>query len=269
MSGNLANVWANLDKVPNIVQILVTAATALIATTATILVALIAALVSVYNTRNTLNQSRESLRVQRASSDRQAATFIAEKRQKWIDDLRADVSLYVALTTLMVEGWKRMIGEVAHAWDNAPPEFPSQLHGFTESAMTYAATIAEHESQHHRLLTQILLRLNNEEVAHLGLVDRLFKVRSLLADLNMNATARHVYDNQEIFRGIEHELQFAQIYAKVILKEEWQKLKREVANPERLITEILATSAPDVETMEALVNKTAPNVPSPFSNPNA
>jgi hypothetical protein len=175
------------------------------------------------------------------------------------------VSLYVAITTLILEGWKRMIAKVADEWDNEPPQTQSQLDYFTRTAMTYAASIAEQDSQHHKLLTQILLRVSNEEAAHLGLVDRLFKVRSLLADLNMNATARHVYANQEIYKGIEHELQFAQVYAKAILKEEWQKLKREVANPERLIRDILATSPPDADAVEAFVQKAAPNVPSPFS----
>ena len=64
---------------------------------------------------------------------------------------------------------------------------------------------------------------------------------------------------------IDHQLQLSQIYAKVILGEEWRKLKREVADPERLIEGILATSPPDAAAVEALVQKTAPSVPSSFS----
>jgi hypothetical protein len=63
MIGNLADAWANLKDVPNIVGILVTAATALIAATVALLGAVIAALVSLHNTRKTLNHSTESLNI--------------------------------------------------------------------------------------------------------------------------------------------------------------------------------------------------------------
>lgn len=266
MIGNLADAWANLKGVPNIVGILVGGVTALIAATVALTGAVIAALVSLHNTRKTLHQSRESLDIQRASSARPAATFIAEKRQKWVDDLRTDVSQYVALTSEMTEGWKRTFSRLSDDWGNQPPETQSELNQFTRETLGFAASIAERDSQHYQLLTRILLRLNNDEVAHVGLVDRLFKIRSLLADLNMNATVRHIYANQDIYQGIEHELQFAQVYTKAILKEEWQKLKREVANPERLIRDILATSPPDDDAVEAFVQRTAPSVPSPLSS---
>jgi hypothetical protein len=47
---------------------------------------------------NQFKQAAASLDVRRTSTARTAATFIADKRQAWINDLRDDVSLYSALT---------------------------------------------------------------------------------------------------------------------------------------------------------------------------
>ncbi|KVZ49450.1 hypothetical protein [Burkholderia ubonensis] len=210
-------------------------------------------------------QAAASLDVQRTSTARTAATFIADKRQKWIDDLRGDVSLYVALTQEIVAGWKRIFSRLGNRWDEVgPPRAPRELEAYSEDVRKFAEGIADRDSLHAQALTRIMLRLNGDEHAHRELTEALYEVRAGLGVVSQNAS-RHEYANQDVYDVIDCQLQLAQIYAKVILGEEWRKLKREVADPERLIESILATSPADDAAVEALVTKTARSVPSPFS----
>lgn len=210
-------------------------------------------------------QASDALDVQRTSTARTAATFIADKRQTWINDLRGDVSLYSALTVEIVEGWKRIFSRLGHRWDeNGGPNTPSELEPYSEAVRIFAESIAERDSLHSQLLTRIMLRLNGDEPAHYQLTDGLYKVRAGLGVLYINAN-KHEYANQTIYHTIDSQLQLAQIYCKAILNEEWRKLKREVAAPEHLIDNILATSPPDAAAVKAFVEKTAPSVPSSFS----
>ncbi|MEW9587079.1 hypothetical protein [Paraburkholderia sp. DGU8] len=96
MSINIADAWAYLKAVPDIVQILVGFAGVLLA-------ALIAASVSLFNmhrqlkhSRDNLKHAKDTLNDQRTANTRSAATFIADKRQQWIDELRADMATYLA-----------------------------------------------------------------------------------------------------------------------------------------------------------------------------
>ncbi|CAL8479585.1 protein of unknown function (plasmid) [Caballeronia sp. S22] len=165
----------------------------------------------------------------------------------------------------MLEGWKRVFSRLGNRWDEyGPPSAPRELEVYNEEVRKFAEDIAERDSLHAQLLTRIMLRLNGEEVSHRGLVEGLYRVRATLRVIAINAN-NHEYANQTSYNNIDQQLQRAQIYAKVILKEEWQKLKREVAAPEHLIGRILATSPPDDAVVEAFVQKTAPSVPSSFS----
>ncbi|WP_186027369.1 hypothetical protein [Burkholderia gladioli] len=206
-------------------------------------------------------QAAESLDVQRTSTARAAATFIADKRQKWIDDLRDDVSLYVALTKEIVAGWRRIFSRLGSRWDEiGPPRAPRELEVYSEDVRKFAEGIAERDSLHAQALTRIMLRLNGEERAHQELTEALYEVRAALGIVSRNAD-RHEYANQEIYEVIDNQLQRAQISAKVILSEEWRKLKREVANPDRLIENILATTPADDAVVKALVQKPATSAP--------
>nr|AIW63033.1 hypothetical protein [Burkholderia sp. Ha185] len=215
---------------------------------------------------NQFKQAAASLDVQRTVTARTAATFIADKRQAWINDLRDDVSLYSALTVEILEGWKRVFSRLGNRLDEyGPPSAPRELEVYNEDVRKFAEGIAERDSLHVQLLTRIMLRLNGEEVTHRELVEGLYRVRASLRVIGINAN-NHEYASQTFYDSIDHQLQLAQIYTKAILKEEWQKLKREVAAPERLIARILATSPPDDAEIEAFVQKTAPSVPSSFSS---
>ncbi|WP_322067293.1 hypothetical protein [Burkholderia ubonensis] len=126
-------------------------------------------------------QAAASLDVLRTSTARAAATFIADKRQKWIDDLRGDVSLYVTLTQEIVAGWKRIFSRLGNRWDEVgPPRAPRELEAYSEDVRKFAEGIAEHDSLHAQALTRIMLRLNGDEHAHRELTDSLYNVRAAL-----------------------------------------------------------------------------------------
>lgn len=215
--------------------------------------------------KQSFEQATATINVQRTSTARTAATFIADKRQAWINDLRDDVSLYSALTVEIVEGWKRVFSRLGNRWDeNGPPTAPREEEVYLEDVRKFAASIAERDSLHAQLLTRIMLRLSVDEHAHRELTEGLYRVRAGLGIIGINAN-RHEYANQDTYHVIDQRLQLLQIYCKSILDEEWKKLKREVADPEQLIKDILATSPPDDAEVEAFVKKTAPSVPSSFS----
>lgn len=266
MIATLAQLWASIKGVPNIVGILIGAVATLAAATLALFGVVIASIVSLRNTGKTLKQSKEALEIQRASSTRPAATFIADKRQKWIDDLRDDASLFVALTQEIADSWKRATSKFNIEWENERPYSQDQLDYYTNLAIAHAASIAERDSLQAHLLTRIMLRLNIEEHAHRELTDLFYRVRAGVRLLSQNA-ANHEYSNQDIYDSIDSHLQLAQVYGKAILAEEWRKLKREVADPERLIKEILATSPPNDATVDAFVQKVAPSVPTVIDIP--
>lgn len=209
-------------------------------------------------------QAAAALDVQRTSTARAAATFIADKRQTWIDDLRDDVSLYVALTVEIVEGWKRVFSKLGNQWDEqGAPTAPRDFEVYLEEVRKFANDIRERDSLHAQALTRIMLRLNGEEPAHRELTEGFYRVRASLGVIRLNAM-KHEYANQNLYDSIDSQVTLAQVYAKAILGEEWRKLKREVADPERLIDSILATSPPDEAAVKAYVEKTARSVPSSF-----
>ncbi|WP_369050127.1 hypothetical protein [Burkholderia gladioli] len=230
--------------------------------------AIIGVLSSLYiankNRRQLMEHGAAQLRVQQATNERAAASFIGEKRQKWIDDLRSDVSLYIALTGEMVEGWSRHFERLGNEWDNHPPTSPSHLENYNEAVRKFADGYAERESRHTELLARIALRLNNRELAHEGLAGALHKIRRLLLDLNDRA-ARNEYNIREIRQRIDEESRFALGFARVILKEEWQRIKRDLADPDRLLNKIRATNSQDDATLKAAVESDAKSAPSVLS----
>lgn len=51
-------------------------------------------------------QAKDTLAIQRTVTERAAATFIADKRQKWIDELRTDMAAHLSLSSEIVWKWE-------------------------------------------------------------------------------------------------------------------------------------------------------------------
>lgn len=196
---------------------------------AALLTAVVSAIVSVSNTRKTLE-------VQRLANARSASTFIADKRQKWIDDLRSDVSRYLSLSQEIAEGWRQLYWACGDKHDRHWHSDPQHVLGACESLrISFLRDNAPRDSEHHLLYMRILLRLNNGEESHMGLMTTLDELRSSMRELEA-AALQGTYENKELLDKIKVTIEFAAAYAKIILKEEWQRLKREVATPSRLLS---------------------------------
>ncbi|QAY84169.1 hypothetical protein [Pseudomonas arsenicoxydans] len=215
--------------------------------------ALIAALVSLLNTRRTLD-------VQRLTNARSASTFIADKRQKWIDDLRNDTSKYMSLSLETAEAWKQLYWKCGNEHDEHYHLSPQDVLKVCESLrIDFLIENAARDSEHHQIYMRIILRLNNNEDSHQKLMTDLLELRTHMRDLAM-AALRGSYSNQELLDSIATTLSLAAEHTKIILKGEWQRLKREVADPERLIREILSTSKSKMVSEDTLLRKPAPRV---------
>ncbi|WLH16095.1 hypothetical protein [Pseudomonas simiae] len=220
--------------------------------------ALIAGIVSIWNTRR-------SLEVQRLTNVRSASTFIADKRQKWIDDLRTDASKYLSLSLETSEAWKQLYWVCGNEYDEHWDHDPQNVLKVCESLrIKFLSENATRDSEHHQLYMRIILRLNNDEAAHQRLITSLDELRTHMSDL-ATAALRGSYSNQKLFDSIALTLDCAAAYTKIILKEEWQRLKREIADPDRLIHEILTSSRPQMVTIGTMQRKPASGVASSLS----
>ncbi|MEW9586224.1 hypothetical protein [Paraburkholderia sp. DGU8] len=216
------------------------AAWQIIGTSATAIVGVGASLyIATKNRSQLIRHGKETLDVQRLATARSASTFIAEKRQKWIDDLRTDLSHYLALTTELTEGWKRLLFKMAEEWDEHPGADPLDvLRHNSDMRETFLTSISARDGEHYQLLMRVMLRLNPDEGLHTMVLVAIFNLRRHLADLAVQAI-KDSYDNRAIYDSIKGELDSASSFAKLILKEEWKKLKYEIADPDSLLRDIL------------------------------
>ncbi|WJV25611.1 MULTISPECIES: hypothetical protein [Pseudomonas] len=199
--------------------------------------AIVGALVSLWNTRRTLA-------VQRLANTRSVSTFIADKRQKWIDDLRSDIAKYLSLSLETAEAWKQLYWKCGDRHDRYWGQDPQAVVDECEALrIVFLKDNTTRASEHHQLYMRVVLRLNDDEKLHQALTISLRQLRTNMDDLAV-AALRGNYANQPLFEAIQATLNDAEFFTKAILKEEWQRLKREVAEPNRLIKDILNIKVP-------------------------
>lgn len=258
MISTLADAWANLRDVPNIVGILVGGVTALITATVTLLVALIAALISVRNTRKTLDHAKETLGVAKASTARTASTFIADKRQKWIDDLRSDMALYIANTHELVALWLMFTQAEGKKYDDYGDQetASAMFNAYLDAYSKLMRDTAERDAAHQQVLTRIRFRLNPSEAPHLELLKTLYGVRHTFETM-LNLIGHLDWTASRLSSKIYIDLEKCSSFTQAILKGEWNRLNREVAEPEKLLEKIIATSPPDVTAIAATLQTLA------------
>ena len=208
--------------------------------TVSLVTSLIASVVSIWNAQRLLGIQRDALAVQHLSNARSASTFIADKRQKWIDDLRNDASKLIALSLETAEAWKQLYSKcVKELYDNRDPL--DALKQCDVLRVEFVNSNALRDSEHHQLYMRIILRLNIEEDVHKELTKTLENLRADMAALASLAQKGN-YNSSQLFDIINASLKAVEDNTRVILKQEWQRLKREVADPDKLIQEILSSS---------------------------
>lgn len=198
--------------------------------------------------QQTARLSKDTLAVQQLVSERATASFIAEKRQKWIDELRSDMAIHIAQSQEIVWKWQAIkdttaerveillnaafVDGVSKIKDQKKVEFKrneivqKMLDDFSKEN---GVRDREHQERHIR----IKFRLNPKE--HKVLRELLDKIRENVL------SAQGAKPGEEISKindqlGVL--LNSATEMTQVILKMEWQRIKQEVAYPESLIATI-------------------------------
>ncbi|HBR0756283.1 MULTISPECIES: hypothetical protein [Klebsiella] len=199
---------------------------------ATIIGVTLQATIAFFGWRYTAKNTRDTLDIQQLVSNRATASFIAEKRQKWIDELRADMAFYLSLSQEII--WK---------WDairtSTSQKVEQEANGDQHKAMEIAQSITDvfgqengaRDREHQERHIRIKFRLNPEESLHMQLRNYLDEIRNLLVKNQSNA-------NPEYIMRMKSLIESATETTEKVLKEEWTRLKQEVAYPDALMRTI-------------------------------
>lgn len=182
--------------------------------------------------RYTEKNTRDSLHVQQLVSNRATASFIADKRQKWIDELRADMAFYLSLSQEIIWKWDAMRTRTSQ-------KVKHEANGDPDKAMAIALSITDvfgpengaRDREHQERHIRIKFRLNPKESLHMQLRDYLDEIRNLLVKNQKN-------ENPEYIKQMKCLIESATESTEKVLKEEWSRLKQEVAYPDGLMKKI-------------------------------
>jgi hypothetical protein len=182
------------------------------------------------NRNQLMKQSNESIGMQRLITNRTIAAFIADKRQKWIDELRVDMAAHLALSQVIAWKWLALYQEAESVklGGTLVKEAVDMLDKFSDGNGTRDH---EHQERHIRLL----LRLNGKEEAHIMLIGTLNEIRRLVSDLGLAKSSSNAF---LLVKEMEQKIADATQQTNGVLKDEWTRIKQEVAHPEHLLSTI-------------------------------
>jgi hypothetical protein len=179
------------------------------------------------------------------------STFVGDKRQKWIDDLRNDMSLYIANSYELVAIWLMFVvgqSETGNALN--PTDATKMAKAYLDAHTKLSQKNTERDAAHQQVLTRIRFRLNPLETEHLELLKTLYRVRHSLETMAQRIGRRDILATKisaEIYRDLDK----CASYTQAIFKGEWNRITREVAEPEKLLESIIAKAPPDVAALAA------------------
>ena len=169
---------------------------------------------------------------QKFISHRSIATFIADKRQKWIDELRNDMALHLALSQEIMWKWDAIRSLMVEKTKGISDDEKDKI--LQERAELFSKENGERDKVHHEQYFRIKFRLNPNEPKHKDLRITLDNIRKFLHDLQ---SASSKGDAKKLEYEIEKLIYEASCYTDFILKEEWNRIKREVTNPQKELIE--------------------------------
>lgn len=155
---------------------------------------------------------RDQLSMQELASRRIANASISAKRQMWIDELRKDIAKYLSI-------WQ----EISYRWD-AIVDKPRVEPISDEELAAFSQPIAEMRKDALELQLLIELRLNMTEVNHQDLKALMNELESTTRLYNRTVSQRPPTNIQTAFKS---GLNDVVIKAQQILKEEWERVKRD------------------------------------------
>lgn len=186
-------------------------------------------------------QVRKQLDLQHLVSHRSTASFIADKRQHWIDELRTDMAFHLALSQEIIWKWdgvrmgatQRVESEAKDKDGIYDPARVDQIH--QEEADKLSPENSKREREHHEGHIRIMFRLNPTEDLHIQLRQSLNNIRYVMSKMQ---GAKTLDANRECVSRMLALVGEAQTHTEAILKAEWQRVKQEVAYPEALMATI-------------------------------
>ncbi|MDD1969151.1 hypothetical protein NPS29_27830 [Pseudomonas putida] len=186
-------------------------------------------------------QIAKQLDLQHLVSHRTTASFVADKRQKWIDELRTDMAAHLASSQEILWKWQGMRSRAGlrveeEATDKAGVvDHAKAIKIYQEAADAFSPENGARDREHHERHLRIMFRLNPEKELHIKLRTCLEHIRESLH------TTQGADSPTEAHRLLNLAIRLigeAQGHTQAILKAEWQRVKQEVAYPEALMSTI-------------------------------
>lgn len=186
-------------------------------------------------------QITKQLDLQHLVSHRSTASFIADKRQKWIDELRTDMAFHLALSQEIIWKWDAMrartdlrVNQEATNAFGVPDQIKAEKIK-QEAADAFSPENGARDREHQERHTRIMFRLNPKEELHIMLRGHLINIRSTIGNYQRIKTPTEAESQlKEMLRLIGQ----AQMCTESILGAEWRRVKQEVAYPEVLMSTI-------------------------------
>ncbi|KSR45978.1 hypothetical protein [Pseudomonas aeruginosa] len=186
-------------------------------------------------------QITKQLDLQHLVSHRTTASFVADKRQKWIDELRTDMAFYLALSQEMAWKWDSMRARAALRIKEEATDMTGKVDMarankiLQEAADAFAPENGARDREHQERHIRLMFRLNPKKELHVKLRECLDAIRTAL---KKTQSAKTTVQAKALLDDTLRLVGEAQEHTEAILKAEWQRVKQEVAYPEVLIATI-------------------------------
>lgn len=186
-------------------------------------------------------QITKQLDLQHLVSHRATATFVADKRQKWIDELRMDMAFHLALSQEIVWKWDGMRSRTALRVQEEALDVAGKVDMtkagkiWQDAADAFSPENGARDREDQERHIRIMFRLNPKKDLHIKLRECLDFIR---VALNKTQSANTVAEAKTLLDETLRLVSEAQKHTEAILKAEWQRVKQEVAYPEVLMSRI-------------------------------
>ena len=203
---------------------------------ATFIGVMLQATIAFFGWRYTEKNTRDTLDVQHLVSKRATASFIADKRQKWIDELRSDMAFHLALSQEIAWQWQAMKNGTANKVKVLAQGSENQRDKIVQTILDdFSKENGVRDRTHQERHIRIKLRLNSNKELHQELRQQLDSIRALLPVIQSTPKGDDLDNSVSNMVGL---VDSAAETTQKILKKEWQRLKQEVAYPDALIEKI-------------------------------
>lgn len=192
--------------------------------------------------KQSAEQAKDTLGMQLFVSHRATASFVGDKRQKWIDELRVDMASHLALSQEMAWKWDALRGRTAlKVGQEAKGSQEAAARIQQEAADAFSSENGARDREHQERHFRIKFRLNPKEPLHISLRTQLDNIREVLTDIQRS---RSETDLSALMGRMMNLIDQSAMLTEQVLKAEWIRVKQEVAYPEALMATIPKPEVP-------------------------